>query len=202
MSRVNYRQIYKDHYPDVDISNMHIHHLDGDRTNNDISNLIAVTQEDHYKIHFWQRDFGAAALLSDGINAEAPTKPIRQYDLDGYFIREWYSINEAEDWLVQNGTKSRTITQCCKYNKKSLGGYQWFYKDEVGDLDYIGPVERIVENGGHKTNKIKLIDSLTNNEVKSKCAAARILWPNHKGKFGSSHFNRKEFKNRFKYEQE
>jgi hypothetical protein len=41
-----------------------IHHLDGDRTNNDIENLVCISIEEHYKIHFNQGDFGAAVMIA------------------------------------------------------------------------------------------------------------------------------------------
>ena len=151
MSRTkeNYREIYKKYHSDVDISGLHIHHLDGDSNNNDISNLIALTQEDHYKIHFFQRDFGAAALLSAGIDAEAPTRVVRQYDLDGYFLKEYRSVSDAG---LETGFDTGNIAGCCRYRDKSCSGYQWFYYDEVGDIDYIGPIKRKQQSGGNKTN--------------------------------------------------
>lgn len=34
-----------------DIAGMHVHHLDGDKTNNDPSNLVVVTCEEHARLH-------------------------------------------------------------------------------------------------------------------------------------------------------
>jgi HNH endonuclease len=36
-----------------------IHHLDGNRENNDLSNLVCVSIQEHYEIHLKQGDFGA-----------------------------------------------------------------------------------------------------------------------------------------------
>ena len=40
-----------------------VHHLDGDRNNNDISNLICVSIKEHYDIHFNQQDYYACASI-------------------------------------------------------------------------------------------------------------------------------------------
>ena len=193
-TKENYREIYKKYHSDVDISGLHIHHLDGDSNNNDISNLIALTQEDHYKIHFFQRDFGAASLLSAGIDAEAPVISVRKYDLDGYFIEEYSSISEAGE---KNHPESLTaasfsgaITMCCKYRQKSVGGFQWFYTDEVGDLDYVGPIEA-QPKGGHSTKSHEII--INGIKYKSKADAAKKLFPEYADRTDGGQL-RKEFK--------
>ena len=33
----------------------HIHHIDGDKTNNKKSNLLAIHSKDHYKMHRWKK---------------------------------------------------------------------------------------------------------------------------------------------------
>jgi len=41
-------KVWRDHFPELKIEeNEVIHHLDGDRTNNDISNLAKMTRSDH-----------------------------------------------------------------------------------------------------------------------------------------------------------
>jgi hypothetical protein len=41
-----------------------IHHIDGNRMNNDIDNLVCLTIHEHYEIHFWQSDWGACHAIS------------------------------------------------------------------------------------------------------------------------------------------
>jgi len=50
---VNYRKICKEHYgySSGDMKGMDVHHIDGNRNNNDPSNLMLVTPEEHSKIH-------------------------------------------------------------------------------------------------------------------------------------------------------
>ena len=45
-----YRKIYREHYGEIP-KGYHIHHIDGNPLNNNIENLIAVTPEEHAKLH-------------------------------------------------------------------------------------------------------------------------------------------------------
>jgi HNH endonuclease len=64
----NYRLIYEQTYGPIPVDSegktYDIHHLDGNRENNDPSNLIALSVEEHYKIHYDQGDWGACLALS------------------------------------------------------------------------------------------------------------------------------------------
>jgi len=65
--RINYRRIYTAHYGPIPIDEegrkYDIHHIDGDHTNNDPSNLKAVTIQEHYDIHYSQGDWSACQLI-------------------------------------------------------------------------------------------------------------------------------------------
>jgi hypothetical protein len=60
-SRVNYRKIYEKHFGSIPKEpsgrSYEIHHKDRDHVNNDPSNLIAVTLQEHYDLHYAQGDF-------------------------------------------------------------------------------------------------------------------------------------------------
>jgi hypothetical protein len=45
-----------------------IHHIDGNKDNNNINNLKAVSLEEHWKIHFDRGEFAAANLIADRFN--------------------------------------------------------------------------------------------------------------------------------------
>jgi hypothetical protein len=64
-----YRKIYKKHYgpipKDKNGRTYDIHHIDGDKTNNNIENLIAVSIQEHYDIHFAQEDWGACFKIAE-----------------------------------------------------------------------------------------------------------------------------------------
>jgi hypothetical protein len=59
-----HRRIYEDYY-NVRLSSLtEIHHIDGNHSNNDISNLKPVSIEEHYEIHHSQGDWAACLLMS------------------------------------------------------------------------------------------------------------------------------------------
>ena len=72
MSKFNYRKLWSDHYGDIPIDEngvtYDIHHIDGNRNNNAIDNLIAISIMDHYKIHLNQGDIASAHRISSRIN--------------------------------------------------------------------------------------------------------------------------------------
>jgi hypothetical protein len=64
----NYRKIYQDHHgpipKDKDGRSLEIHHIDGNHSNNNISNLKLVTIQEHYNIHYAQEDWAACRVLA------------------------------------------------------------------------------------------------------------------------------------------
>jgi hypothetical protein len=65
----NYRKIYEHHNGpipvDEDGRTYEIHHIDGNRSNNDPSNLKCVSIQEHYDIHFSQGDLGACWAIAN-----------------------------------------------------------------------------------------------------------------------------------------
>ncbi len=49
----------------------HIHHIDGDWSNNDPANLIEVTAKEHFAIHKQQGDYAACILLAEAAEISA-----------------------------------------------------------------------------------------------------------------------------------
>lgn len=73
----NYRKIYKYHYGEIPKDEFgrsyDIHHIDGNRSNNDINNLKAVSLIEHLEIHIRQREFDAANLIAERMGLELYT---------------------------------------------------------------------------------------------------------------------------------
>lgn len=61
----------------------------------------------------------------------APTHPIKQYNLNGNFVRDWNRIIDVEKEL---GIANQTITSCCKGRKDSAGGFIWRYQDSPVEM--------------------------------------------------------------------
>lgn len=63
-----YRKLYETfHGPiprDENGRSYEIHHIDGNRNNNHILNLIALSIQDHYDVHYYQGDYGACHRIS------------------------------------------------------------------------------------------------------------------------------------------
>jgi hypothetical protein len=58
-----YRKIYEQHHGpiprELNGRSFEIHHIDGDSNNNDPSNLVALSIQEHYDVHYAQGDLGA-----------------------------------------------------------------------------------------------------------------------------------------------
>jgi len=54
-------------------------------------------------------------------------KPVLQYDLEGNFIREYASANNAD---VTLGLSSGNVYMACTGKKKSVGGFMWRFKSD------------------------------------------------------------------------
>jgi len=67
-----YRKIYEEHYGPIPKDDQgvsyDIHHIDGNPMNNDISNLVAVSRQEHYDIHYHQRDFSSCFSIAKRLN--------------------------------------------------------------------------------------------------------------------------------------
>ena len=78
MRKREYRKIYKQHHgaiPKDDKGRSYdIHHIDGDCTNNNISNLVALSIEEHYNLHKTQEDWGSAWAVAKRLKVSQQEK--------------------------------------------------------------------------------------------------------------------------------
>lgn len=65
---MHYRKIWEENNGPIPLDEdgrpYEIHHIDGDRSNNNISNLLCVSIQQHYNIHFEQGDLGACYKIA------------------------------------------------------------------------------------------------------------------------------------------
>lgn len=121
---MNYRKLWEEVHgkiPKDDQGRTYdIHHIDGNRNNNSIHNLICLSIEDHYKIHLKQfeetkseKEFRSLIFLSKRMNK--PTE-----SLTGW------TVSDQTKEKIKNSLlgKKRPVDVVKKYQEK-LKGYKW-----------------------------------------------------------------------------
>ena len=94
-----------------------INHVDGDKSNNKLSNLERCTQSHNIKESYRL-----------GLETPPNEKKILQYDLEGNFIKEWKSGSEAGRQL---NIGQSNISACCRGLRKQANGFVWKFKEEI-----------------------------------------------------------------------
>ena len=134
-----------EHLKDLPTSKLHCMHLDGDSTNNNLSNFSWGDSNENRNEVNCQRRLSEAmkgkhhseetkrkmseARKGKYVGREHPkSKPILQYSKDGTLIRDWDCTYDVERQL---GINHSNISMCAKGKKPSAGGYIWKYKEEA-----------------------------------------------------------------------
>ena len=73
-----------------------VHHIDGDKNNNNIENLMILTKSDHLKIHASQMDADKINKLRKNLSVFARPKAV-----------EWHKSDEGRKWHKQHIEKQR-----------------------------------------------------------------------------------------------
>lgn len=143
-----YRKIYENHFgkipKDDEGRSYEIHHIDGNRKNNIITNLKCVSIQEHYNIHFNQGDYGACAKIAQRMKCSPE------------ILSELASLNNKK--RVTNGTNPFVGS---KINSKRiengthhlLGGKLQRKQVENGTHNFIydNPSKKQLKNGTHPT---------------------------------------------------
>ena len=89
-----------------------VHHMDGDKMNNNPENLTVVTRGEHAKIH---------------ANVLDKSKEVVQIEKqNGSVIKTWDSATEAAEFL---GIFNTSISMCCHGKLKTSGGFLWKFAE-------------------------------------------------------------------------
>ena len=104
----------------------YINHKDTNRSNNCINNLEWCTPKENTQHSI---KYGNSKNLLKRLETirEKYKRKINQYDLDGNFIKQWDSLNEAARFL--NKKSSGPISNCCSGKIKTAYGYKWEYAE-------------------------------------------------------------------------
>jgi hypothetical protein len=88
----NYRKIWETAYGEIPYDSagrrMEIHHIDGDRTNNNLDNLQLLTIAEHYDIHFQKSDWAACQSISNRMSITPAEKSKRCSELANKRVTE------------------------------------------------------------------------------------------------------------------
>jgi hypothetical protein len=111
---MKYRKVWELHNgpipKDTEGRSYEIHHLDLDRTNNNIENLQCVSLQEHYEIHLKNGDYASAAFLKQKLgnpligwkHSEETKQKIRQHNLDNP-RQYWLGKKRPDIALKQTG---------------------------------------------------------------------------------------------------
>lgn len=103
--------------------------------------LIFLTRSEHKRIHYafkpMERD-RKEKIREARTNCKITSKPVRQYTLDGVFVKEWPSAMEPERELGYNNSN---IGQCCLGKRVQANGFLWRYSQDCSDYQIIKPVK-------------------------------------------------------------
>jgi len=73
-SLMTYRRIWEEAYGKIPVDekgrSYEIHHIDGNRDNNELSNLQCLSIEEHYKLHLEKKEYAAANLIAKRLNQQ------------------------------------------------------------------------------------------------------------------------------------
>ena len=102
-----------------------INHDDGNKENNHVSNLSWMTYSENAK-HAYDI-LGRINPFKGLLGSKSPySKPINQLDLEGNFIKEWGSINEAG----RSGFNISCVCKCLQGKRNHHKYFKWEYKNK------------------------------------------------------------------------
>lgn len=118
-----HRYIYQYYHPEIDIEGYNIHHIDENKLNNDISNLVLLTRSEHIKIHMTGENnpmYGRTGEASPRYGIKH-TDEVKQKQSE--LMKNRYSLEKHPRWInitdemiedIQNNMRCKDF--CTKYN--------------------------------------------------------------------------------------
>lgn len=154
----NYRKIYENHIgiiPKDDLGRSYeIHHVDGNRDNNNLSNLKCVSLKEHFMIHLEQCDWWAALRIAQKMRFNSD-------DISKFAKLNSKKINKIRK---ENGECARVATLTNRRRVKD-GTHNFLNKEDAKNRQ-----EKRVNEGTHNflgiTNNLNRIKAGTHNVLK------------------------------------
>ena len=132
-------------------SNEHVHHINGDKRDNRLENLVVMSAQAHMYIHKHKHKYYKKCCVChktykptptkrkrsktcsfsckrklDTLNASKRKRKIKQFSKNNEFIKEWGSARDIQNEL---NVAESNINKCCNGNIKSAYGYIWKYSN-------------------------------------------------------------------------
>ena len=153
----DYRKIYEQHYGEIprdeDGRIYEIHHIDGNHKNDSPENLMAVTIQEHYDIHYSQEDWYACLLIAERMKLSpseisdlATKNNLKQINAGTHY---WLSDIHAEETGKRQRQKVEDRTHHLLGGK--IGGEASRQRVKDGTHNLLGPENnrKRIENGTH-----------------------------------------------------
>lgn len=169
-----YRRIYEHHFGPIP-KGYHIHHKDGNHSNNEPENLMCVTAQEHFRIHYDQKDYGACwAMIRTGhiTLTEEERSEISSHQMK----YQWDNHRDKMLKARKNRDDSCLIGRTWKLDPetaKKVSSYITPFTTETADICK----DTIWINNGLKNKRIKNIEEIPEGYTKG-----RLFTPWNKGK--------------------
>lgn len=105
-------------------NNMEVNHKNGNKLDNNASNLEIVTRSQNEKHKYEVLGYKGPSFHKYGI-AHHRSRRVAQIDSNGNIIQVYGSVREAER---ETGICNSCITLCCNGKQGKAGGYKWEYR--------------------------------------------------------------------------
>lgn len=186
----NHRKIYEDYHGPIPVDDQgrsfEIHHIDGNKDNNLISNLVALSIDDHYKIHLEQGDYTACMLIA--LRMKKSADEISR--LASLYQKERVE-NGTHPWLKENGGGHRFdpkeisdrakeayrlgshVFQTEDFEIKRLSGYRKSIDNRKDNNTFHmlidNPGKEYIFKSEHEINQSRLLKGNHPSQIKKEC---------------------------------
>jgi len=96
----DYQKIWENHYGPISFDEIgrkyHIHHKDGNRDNCSIENLMCISAQEHYNIHYAQKDYFACHMIAKNHLNLNKDDLLRLAELSGKIHKDTVTVKDKD----------------------------------------------------------------------------------------------------------